>query len=138
MYKKKVLSIFVLLLLSTKAYTQSIEVVFEQPIQLINKSVGKEWSFYYSINDIHYSLYSKAKIEVDKTAITLKIYAREEDKIPDIGSSILTIDPKELEINTTNRYVTIIHVIENGGKYKGNEAQWKMYFSINYMKQDTW
>jgi hypothetical protein len=106
MYKKTIFSIFVLLILLTKSYAQSIEVVFEQPIQLINKSVGKEWSYYYSINDIEYSLYSKAKIEVDKAAIIQKIYAKEEDKIPDVGSSILIIDPEELKINKTRKYET--------------------------------
>jgi hypothetical protein len=129
MYIKKVFSIIILILLANTAYSQTIEIAFEKPVQIFNNSIGREWTFYYSIKDIQYSLYSRAQIKLDNSVISLQIYAREEDSIPDIGSATVTIDPKKMNSDKVNTYEVIISVRENGGRYKGNEAQWKMCFS---------
>ena len=134
MGKKNIIIIVLLLLSLTTAYGLSMEIIFESPVLVFNKSVGKDWSFFYMLDGKRYGLSTRLLIPIPKEPISVQVIAREEDSIPDIGYSTVVLDPLVLERGKETYFNTIIKVVENGGRYAGNEAQWEIRFSIRIVE----
>jgi hypothetical protein len=131
MVRKYIILSVMMILFGVFVYGHSLDVIFEEPVLLFNNSVGKDWSFSYIINNTQYSLHSRVLIPIPQSPFSIQIISIEEDSIPDIGYSTIIVDPKELKPGEQYTYEIIVQVKENGGRYKGNEAQWKVRFTID-------
>lgn len=89
---------------------------------LYNNSVGTDWHTVYSCDDSYITSGQRWTVPLDTTkTITIDATITENDKWPDISTSILSVVLSDAFETSTS-----ITVTENKGRYKGNTAVWEI------------
>jgi hypothetical protein len=137
---KVVLSFVLLFVLTTQpmfAVTKAAKVVkaakykitFVSSELVENNHVGNEWGTAGYVNGKEIGMGDTVELSLKPTdTIKLKALAEEDDKIPDIGSTSVTIKVSSIT-KATNKSINVT-VTENRGRYSGNTAEWKFEFKI--------
>lgn len=137
MYYKTIRILFVLALifafstqtLSAAPKTIKIKVTFVSAELTENNHVGNEWYVGASVNGKDIEEGSSVTLNLKSTeSVKLVAEAEEQDKIPDTGSGKAAI--KVSSITKKISKTINVTVVENRGRYSGNEAKWKFKFTI--------
>ena len=114
-----------------KDYTHAIYNINIFTECIYNQSVGNEWEETFKMDDKSISNNEQIILPLDVTTTkTIVITIREKDKYSDVSSKEITIDLKNAETKTT-----FLIIRENNGRYKGNEAKWKITISVELIKK---
>ena len=114
------------------------QVVLKSIELIYNNHVGNEWSFGVAVNGEkqRVSSYVSDKIVFrdtfsDYLKLEIEAIAIEDDKWDDKGVNSATRNFTCPDLEENQRLLDIcVTVIEDGGRYKGNEAKWKFVFEI--------
>ncbi|GIO13834.1 hypothetical protein J19TS2_33890 [Cohnella xylanilytica] len=114
---------------SAAAKTIKIKVTLVSVELVDNDHVGNEWYTTASVNGKTIEEGSTLTLTVKPTdTLKLKAYAEEQDKIPDKGTTNATLKVSNVK-KSVNKELNV-KVVENRGRYSGNEADWKFTFKI--------
>jgi len=114
---------------SAAAKTIKIKVTLVSVELVENDHVGNEWYTTASVNGKTIEEGSTLTITVKPTdTLKLKTYAEEQDKIPDKGTTNATLKVSNVKKSVSKELN--VKVVENRGRYSGNEADWKFTFKI--------
>lgn len=97
--------------------------------ELSNNSVGKEWSKALYYNGMNIQTGSTLTKNLNEK-ISLNAIIKENDRLADIGTGRI-----ELTLVDGATASSIITVIENAGRYKGNTAQWRVDVSVSLIER---
>lgn len=133
--KKVLILIFAVVILldfpvCTKEHTYGVyEMTFSSEL-ISNDSVGNDWEMYYSCDGRNVSNGEQWLVLLanPQTAV-INVTVTERDKIPDIGSGLITVT-----LNDESETKTIVTVTENGGSYQGNEARWEITCKVKLIE----
>lgn len=95
--------------------------------------VGSNWKKYFSVNDEPFSSGSTITIDPEST-FTIDLTIIEDDDRPDEGGYYEILSYSEELWKNGYAVSKEIFVTENGGKYSGNSATWKIKISITPVK----
>ncbi len=96
-----------------------------------NNSVGNEWEKLYTMDGKEIRSGEKLTLPLNETiSKTIEATITEIDKISDVGSKNITLD-----IINGNKTSVDITVYENGGRYIGNTAEWRVTVSVKLIKK---
>lgn len=126
-----VILVFVLLVQPVSAATKTIKLkVTLTSIELVeNDHVGNDWYNIASVNGKEIEEGSTVTLSLKATdSIKIEAYAEEQDKIPDTGSSSVSI--KVSNVKKSMNKTLKVSVTENRGRYSGNTAEWEFEFKI--------
>ncbi len=115
----------------SEEYTHGIyKITFSENL-ISNDSVGNDWTVSYTCDEKPIADGETLTVPLnDPTTKVIDITITEKDKIPDIGRGSVSVTFNgESEINT------IVTVTENGGRYQGNKAQWKIMCNAELIKK---
>lgn len=114
---------------SAAAKTIKIKVTLVSVELVDNDHVGNEWYTTASVNGKTIEEGSTLTLTVKPTdTLKLKAYAEEQDKIPDKGTTNATLKVSNVKKSVSKELN--VKVVENRGRYSGNEADWKFTFKI--------
>lgn len=134
MLRKLILLVILFVLTSIYAFSSGFEIAFSNPLLIQNNHVGNEWQQFFIINSNSYSIYTSHNFELPNGSFPIQVVVVEEDGKPDIGSTTVLIDPRELTIQKQMKYEVVVTVTENGGRYKDNTAQWELSFTVKFIE----
>lgn len=113
-----------------------VTITLKSVTMLYNDSVGSEWGYSFTVNNVDYNKGESHKFTIEKKdSINITAQMTEYDKIPDNGYSSCTYNYNELKnLMQSSRNLDVI-VVENRGRYSGNSASWKFTYliKINYI-----
>jgi hypothetical protein len=108
-----------------------IKIKFNSVDLIYNNHVGNQWSYYAFVND---NKLKKGKSIVLSNNYSQNIYlqakAVEEDSVPDVGSSNITINISKINFRKKNNYPVEVTVRENRGRYSGETAKLRFNFTV--------
>ncbi len=114
---------------SAAAKTIKIKVTLVSVELVDNDHVGNEWYTTATVNGKTIEEGSTLTLTVKPTdTLKLKAYAEEQDKIPDKGTTNATLKVSNVKKSVSKELN--VKVVENRGRYSGNEADWKFTFKI--------
>lgn len=114
---------------SAAAKTIKIKITLVSVELVDNDHVGNEWYTTASVNGKTIEEGSTLTLTVKPTdTLKLKAYAEEQDKIPDKGTTNATLKVSNVKKSVSKELN--VKVVENRGRYSGNEADWKFTFKI--------
>lgn len=114
---------------SAAAKTIKIKVTLVSVELVDNDHVGNEWYTTASVNGKTIEEGSTLTLTVKPSdTLKLKAYAEEQDKIPDKGTTNATLKVSNVKKSVSKELN--VKVVENRGRYSGNEADWKFTFKI--------
>lgn len=125
------ISCFMSLVCGAKSSKVAVSVQLQSVQRVQNNHVGNEWSFGATVNEKE--LFEGNSIEISTTSagkITIVSMAEEDDKYPDLGEKTLIVPVNKLKANKATTYTSNVTVIEDKGRYAGNEAVWKFTYVI--------
>ena len=95
-----------------------------------NGSVGDDWSIAYRCGDISIQNGYRWTVPIgNKETVKIDITVTEQDKRSDVGSGTLSITLADGFKESTDMIVT-----ENGGRYKGNAARWRITCTVSQIE----
>lgn len=113
---------FVTELIPWRDYSQGIYQLTFKTRQISNDHVGNDWSFTYTYNGqpIRSGYTITQSLEIF-TFQSINVEVRENDKIDDIGTGLITV-----AICEGSSAKTRVTVTETNGRYTGNHAVWEI------------
>ena len=91
--------------------------------------IGEKWQQVYYINGKRITDGKSVSLKVGDV-ITVSAKISEEDSNPDIGENSKTYTVTKDDLNKGFKITFNVQVEENGGRYKGNKATWRVTFSF--------
>lgn len=112
-------------------YTHGVYEVEITATNVYNNSVGRSWQKVYTCDgkEIHSGERWILPLDTTKT-VTIGATLTEQDMWPDVGTGSLSVVMSD-DFETS----TAVEVTENKGRYKGNQAEWKVFCKVKLVEK---
>lgn len=121
---------------ASNSIERKISIKLESILQVSNNHVGTDWNHFLSVQKQVIKKGEKVIFTLEKRApMSIEAHSVEADKdYDDYGKSSIDFIYSDLIAIDKNRFEMDVTVVENGGQYAGNTAQWKFLFMIKRVK----